>query len=748
MPHRSSARRLAVAVSAVLAVTAGTVLVAVPATAAVPAGANAPAAPGETISIPPVYKVLGAGPSGFLTTSGGSSPVHRWTSTVDGTTTTLPAQPDHLVGHSDTVVARSTTRGAYLLRDMSAPGSPVTVVTEPDAGLRLRAVVGRTLVFSSSDVTTRKGELRLRSEDTGEGPGRMVTGLPADASVRAAESLSSTTALVLYDSSEDGSPTSFRAVVDVPTARVVERRRLGSHDVAADATSFAWVTGKDDGALLRFGARGDEAAGTFTEIGDLTDPGRNFSSLHIGIVGSWVTYGFPGGRTTVHPSPYDPLTAVDTRAPGSTIRLLDHATSTVSAPDGTLLVRGGSVAQGEGVYRIAPDPVTGKPVVTLVASTGEPTALTLLGTEVPAVVDVDSPAGPAKLSWTLSGNDVQAKVTLRHKVTGTTVAYAFNSWVNSPVGGRLALEWDGTGEPLGLGEPGDPVPAGEYTWELNATPLNKIGPELRKTGAFQVVRRTGLHDHTSNTVPDILSRDAAGRLWRDGIRLTGTGSVSPGRYAIGVGWNAYNRLEAVGDVAGGKAPDLVARDASGVLWLYQGDGNGNFATRVKVGPGWNAYERITGGSDLDGDGRPDLLAADTAGVLWFYKATGSATAPFAGRVKVGSGWNAYNELTATGNIGGAVAGDLVARDKDGILWLYLGKGDGTFAQRIRIGGGWNAYGTTVGIGDVDLDGRADLMAVTAEHGVPYFYSGTGDWRAPFAPRSEAHGDAYPGGTVF
>ncbi|WP_189853713.1 FG-GAP repeat domain-containing protein, partial [Streptomyces omiyaensis] len=102
--------------------------------------------------------------------------------------------------------------------------------------------------------------------------------------------------------------------------------------------------------------------------------------------------------------------------------------------------------------------------------------------------------------------------------------------------------------------------------------------------------------------------------------------------------------------------------------------------------------------------------------------------------KIGTGgWTAYNQITATGNIGGAPAGDLIARDKNGVLWLYLGKGDGTFTARRQIGGGWNAYTDTLGIGDANYDGRPDLFAY-GPNKTAYFYAGTGDLHQPFATR--------------
>ncbi|MFF7193377.1 FG-GAP repeat domain-containing protein [Streptomyces sp. NPDC008079] len=254
---------------------------------------------------------------------------------------------------------------------------------------------------------------------------------------------------------------------------------------------------------------------------------------------------------------------------------------------------------------------------------------------------------------------------------------------------------------------------------------------------------SALHDFDNDGLPDLLGRDASGGLWRD--------SAADGRQRarIGGGWQIYDKLETVGDIAGTNSPDylpeLVARDKDGVLWLYSGREDGGLTPRVRVGGGWQTYTHLTGGSDLTGDGRPDLVAVDTTGALWLYRGTGSAARPFEPRVRVGTGWTGYDQLTAVGDLAGGPAGDLVARDKDGVLWLYLGKSDGTFERRTRIGSGWQTYSQLTGAGDVDHDGKADLFAYQAATKTVYLYSGTGDPARPFAPRaiSDAHtGNAY------
>ncbi|WP_326657180.1 FG-GAP repeat domain-containing protein [Streptomyces sp. NBC_00385] len=162
---------------------------------------------------------------------------------------------------------------------------------------------------------------------------------------------------------------------------------------------------------------------------------------------------------------------------------------------------------------------------------------------------------------------------------------------------------------------------------------------------------------------------------------------------VGSGWNIYNKIVSAGNFGGAGAGDLLARDSSGVLYLYLGTGNGKLTTRYKVGSGWNTYNQIAGNGDLTGDGKHDLVAQDKSGVLWLYKGTGNYKAPFGARTKVGAGWNAYNVLISTGDLDYDGRADLLARDKDGVLWRYSGTGNAAspYKARVKIGGGWSTY---------------------------------------------------------
>lgn len=751
--HRPGRRLTALAVSAVLTATGGS-LATVPAataatsdthgtdaTATTPAHATDAAPQEATVRFPQDSEIVSAGTSGFLSRTKGSTPEHRWTRYADGTSTVLPAAASVTGGVSDVVVAgdRMKIGDSRFLKvyDMAAPAAaPVEVhLDELGADYTFAGAIGRTLVFMV-DMPEGGRQPHLVTVEGGSLNDRVVSGMPTGPCYFNAPAHASDTAVFGCRPPEGGVPAT--AVVDMASATVVSRHDVSGSPsalpkAAVSDTHVAWYESNASIFTIHVARRGTAERIQLKERAHGSDDFR--------LVGGWVTRYEPraideagGWDDSVSPPPPRPFVA-ESAETGETIELLLHASSSAPAPDGSLMVRGGTPETGEGLYRVALG-AEGKPEATMVAPTGQASTVTLLGTTVPSVLPGAQLTDGIDLSWDLSRGDAYVWVRLTHVRTGDQ-----RSWRLADEGGAaarrtLGMRWDGM--QLTGGSPRAAAPNGEYTWELTARPDDGIGPELRATGRFSVTRPVGAHDYNDNGTPDVLVRDVNGLLVRVGMRASAADEplAYEGAFDVGPGWQVYDRLESVGNVAATSVSDAIARDRSGVLWLYEGTGTGTkpFLPRKRIGGGWGIYDRLAGGSDLTDDGRADVVATDRAGVLWLYSGTGNANAPFSARKRIGGGWGVYNELTAVGNLAGAAAGDLVARDKAGVLWLYLGKGDGTFASRTRIGAGWNTYTEVIGIGDGNGDGRSDLLALKRETGgmqSSYFYAGTGDWRVPF-----------------
>ncbi|WHM36534.1 VCBS repeat-containing protein [Streptomyces sp. BPTC-684] len=174
------------------------------------------------------------------------------------------------------------------------------------------------------------------------------------------------------------------------------------------------------------------------------------------------------------------------------------------------------------------------------------------------------------------------------------------------------------------------------------------------------------------------------------------------------GWNIYNKLFVPGDVTGDNKNDLLARTPSGDLYLYTGTGNlaSPYASRGKVGPGWNMFDQLVGVGDVNGDGRGDAVARMPSGDLYFYAGTGLAADPLKARVKIGSGWDGYNQLLAMDDSTGHV--DLLARDVFGALWLYPFDATGALGTRVRLGEGWEGA-TLANSGGNPFFGKNELI---------------------------------------
>ena len=195
-------------------------------------------------------------------------------------------------------------------------------------------------------------------------------------------------------------------------------------------------------------------------------------------------------------------------------------------------------------------------------------------------------------------------------------------------------------------------------------------------------------DVNNDGINDLITRSGTGYL----RAYLGIGqSHFGGRTSVvlGSGWNQYNAILTSGDLTGDGIADLLARDANGKIWRYNGTGKKTLAARVALAGTYKSYTRVIGPGDINADGRADLLVVNSAGDM--YSAYGSGKGTFGALNKVGSGWQGYNVVISAGDLNEDGRPDIMARDSAGVLWRYLGTGKGGFAARQKVGTGYQKY---------------------------------------------------------
>ncbi|MET9698116.1 FG-GAP-like repeat-containing protein [Streptomyces sp. NPDC006529] len=244
------------------------------------------------------------------------------------------------------------------------------------------------------------------------------------------------------------------------------------------------------------------------------------------------------------------------------------------------------------------------------------------------------------------------------------------------------------------------------------------------TGAFESngsttsAVRVNIEGENDETVRDIIALGNAGGGWNpevltwtfDGkLQLRETSGSSVGAPVwTGTGWQIYNRVIAAADLNRDGRPDLLARTPAGDLYLYKGTGDLSkpFTDRVRVGGGWEQYDQILGVNDVDGDGAADVIGRTGTGDLYFHKGTGNGAAPFAARTQIASGWTFYTQLVAGDDINGDGKADLMGVTESGDLFCHFSQGNGKFAWQTDCGSNWT---------DLEMFFGASITPVYGKH---------------------------------
>ncbi|MFE5791917.1 hypothetical protein ACFQ8C_04980, partial [Streptomyces sp. NPDC056503] len=598
LPVRVTRRRTAAAVATVLAVTLGAGALTVPAAVAAPGPVTAAAETEaqEAVAQMPLHTIVDApgGSAGFFVDNWFRGDSVAWTSYKEGKTVSLGAYTEVYGGDLyvdyDGDVVDMATGARYKL---------------PAENANAVGVAGP-YVFTALtlDNTSGTGTTTLWAH-TAEGK-RQITGLPAGAQDFFVRGETGKLGLVRF---KDADGARNEGLVDLATGAVTEVYKVPGNGVfTASDTRVAWVESDADGTRRAVvTTRGTDERKT-------VDLGPVNASPRIALLGDWLLAGaFPGTYGTDPALDYRlrAWNLADTTA--APVKLLDRVQSIQPDAGNGLLVSGGLVGTGDGAYRVGLD-ADGKPVTTFVAANGSPTETAEMkpATVPTGTVDLNK-SDDLDFQWHLNHSDTRVTVELKHVRTGTTYRSVQDGY--DEAGG-----WDSnydTGFPMGPvwwgqfentdGTTGPRSPYnGDYTWEMTAESLVGAGPALKKSGSFTVTRTPRPHDFDDNGSVDLLARDASGVLRSDSsLRRGRYGEIDSPETRIGGGWQIYDRIETVGDIAGSAHADLIARDQAGALWLYQGNGNGGFAGRVAIGGGWQTYDQISGGSDYTGDGRPD-----------------------------------------------------------------------------------------------------------------------------------------------
>ncbi|WP_030615761.1 FG-GAP-like repeat-containing protein [Streptomyces fulvoviolaceus] len=290
-------------------------------------------------------------------------------------------------------------------------------------------------------------------------------------------------------------------------------------------------------------------------------------------------------------------------------------------------------------------------------------------------------------------------------------------------GTAIDLSWDGKTDS------GTYAYNGPKTWTLTATAAEGSGTYTTSGALSLDGGRQGHHDQGYYSYGELVTLNSAGGLTLQYTK--GKGAFDFKQSASG--WPSGTVAVPFGDMGSDRCAEMLIRMPNGELRRYAGKCGTPYApssSHTSLGTGWNAYNVLTAPGDLTGDGRTDLLARKAStGDIYLFANDG------AGKLKAGvkiRTWSTYKKIVGAGDLNGDGFGDVLALDKAGTLWRYDGTGTGQVKERVKVFSDWGAsYNAIVGVGDITGDGRNDLVARDTAGNL---YRNTGTGKGSFAAR--------------
>jgi N-acetylmuramoyl-L-alanine amidase-like protein/VCBS repeat protein len=248
-------------------------------------------------------------------------------------------------------------------------------------------------------------------------------------------------------------------------------------------------------------------------------------------------------------------------------------------------------------------------------------------------------------------------------------------------------------------------------------------PTIRSYAAAGQVGWAG-RERESNLVgsphPDIVVRRAGDAR---AFVIPTQGSGAPLGEPVDTGWNLTdaNALLNVGDWDRDGFGDFMARSGTdGGLYLFRGNGQGQFAAPVLVGAGFRGVRLLAAVGDVTGDGWPDLMGQPRKAAMRIY--------PGVGMGGFAASYVAYSKIKARRQVGiGRMdadgAPDSIFRRKKNLV-LYRGNGPGGLtAGATKVRGRLRGFDWVIGVSDIDVSGHPDVLLRKKKDGSLYLLPG-------------------------
>jgi hypothetical protein len=163
-----------------------------------------------------------------------------------------------------------------------------------------------------------------------------------------------------------------------------------------------------------------------------------------------------------------------------------------------------------------------------------------------------------------------------------------------------------------------------------------------------------------------------------------------------------------GDVNSDGRTDLLARDGAGNGWVLPGNGAGGFGKATGPLAGLKGLGRIVGSAPVTGRRLPDVVGRTGTALQVVAGETGS-TGGLGNRIDTGLNLPSATQLMNAGDWNRDGFSDLISRNTDGNLYLYLGNGQGRFSAGTLLASGFGAVTLLSAGGDITGDGYPDLQ---------------------------------------